>query len=184
MDKRVKYSIKQKQLIVKSVLEGRATCRSAARALGCEKSAVRRWLNQYKQHGTKGFKIRNGSYDGAFKVEVVQYLVRKGLSLPQAASHFAIPNESTIQGWLQIYKQHGAIGLLKGRRGGKASTMTKKPRKKAPISTDPATQKLAEMQKELDYLRAENAFLKKLRALVQQKEAAKAQARRPRSSGN
>ena len=184
MDKRVKYSIKQKQSAVRSVLEGRETCRSAARALECEKSAVQRWLKQYKQHGTKGFKIRNGSYDGAFKVRVVQHIRRKGVSLPRAASHFNIPNESTIHGWLKIYEQCGAIGLLKRRRVGKASTMTKKPRKKAATPTDPATQKLVEMQKELDYLRAENAFLKKLRALVQQKEAAKAQARRPKSSRN
>lgn len=184
MDKRVKYSIKQKQLAVRAVLGGRETCRSAARSLGCHKSAVQRWLKQYKQHGTKGFKIRNGSYDGAFKVRVVQHIRRNGVSLPQAASHFNIPNESTIHSWLKIYEQRGATGLLKGRRGGKASTMTKKPGKKAPIPTDPATEKLAEMQKELDYLRAENAFLKKLRALVQQKEAAKAQARRPKSSGN
>jgi transposase len=184
MDKRVKYSIKQKQLAVRSVLEGRESCRSAARRLGCEKSAVDRWLKQYKQHGTKGFAIRNGSYDGLFKARVVEYIRRNGVSLPQAASHFNIPNESTIHCWLKIYEQRGAIGLLKGRRGGKASTMTKKPTKPIVKQSDPAVQKLAEMQKELDYLRAENAFLKKLRALVQQKEAAKAQARRPKSSGN
>ena len=62
--------------------------------------------------------------------------------------------------------------------------MTKKRQKGKPTQTDPAAQKLAEMQKELDYLRAENAFLKKLEALVQQEEAAKAQARWPKSSGN
>jgi transposase len=110
--------------------------------------------------------------------------MRKGVSLLQAASHFNIPNESTIHCWLKIYEQRGAIGLLKGRRGGKASTMTQKPGKPIVKPSDPTAQKLAEMQKELDYLRAENAFLKKLRALVQQKEAAKAQARRPKSSGN
>lgn len=184
MDKRVKYSIKQKQLAVRSVLEGRETCRSAARKLGCEKSAISRWLKQYKQHGTEGFKIRNGNYDGSFKVRVVQYIMRKGVSLPRAASRFNIPNESTIHCWMKIYEQRGAIGLLKGRRGGKASTMTQKLRKPIVKPSDPTAQKLAELQKEVEYLRAENAFLKKLEALVQQEKAAKAQARRQKPSRN
>lgn len=184
MDKRIKYSIKQKQSAVKSVLEGRETCRSAARELGCEKSAICRWLKQYRQHGTAGFEMRNGSYEGAFKVRVVQYIMRKGVSLPRAASHFNIPNESTIHGWWKVYEQRGAMGLLKGRRGGQASTMTKKPRKKATTPTGPAARKLAELQKEVEYLRAENAFLKKLEALAQQEQAAKAQARQQKPSGN
>lgn len=184
MDKRIKYSIKQKQVAVRSILEGRETCRSAARQLGCEKSAVCRWLRQYKLHGTEGFKIRNGSYDGDFKVRVVQYIIRKGVSLLQAAHHFNIPNESTLHCWMKLYEQRGAIGLLKGRGGGKASTMTQKPRKSVIKLSDPTAQKLTELQKEVEYLRAENAFLKKLEALVQQEKAAKAQARRQKPSRN
>jgi transposase len=184
MDKRIKYSIKQKQVAVRSILEGRESCRSAARELGCEKSAVCRWLKQYRQHGTAGFKIRNGSYEGAFRVRVVQYVMRKGISLPQAASHFNIPNESTIHCWIKIYEQQGAMGLLKDKRGGKVSTMPRKPRKSIVKPSDPTAQKLIELQKEVEYLRAENAFLKKLEALAQQEQAAKAQARRPKPSGN
>ena len=62
--------------------------------------------------------------------------------------------------------------------------MAKKLKKKEITSNDPAAQKLVEMQNELEYLRAENAFLKKFNALVQQEEAAKAQARQQKSSGN
>jgi transposase len=184
MDKRVKYSIKQKELAVKSILEGRESCRSAARELGCEKSAVCRWLKQYRQHGTAGFEIRNGKYDGAFRVRVVRYILRKGVSLPQAASHFGIPNESTIHRWLKVYEQRGATGLSRNGRGCQASTMTGKPKKSNVKSSDPTARKLEELQKEVEYLRAENAFLKKLEALVQQEKAAKAQAKRQKPFRN
>ena len=184
MDKRVKYSIKQKASVVKSILSGRQTIGGAARALGCHKSGIQKWLEQYKQHGCQGFKFRNGVYVGRFKVKVVQYYLKKGLSLKQTASYFKIPGQGIIGNWIKIYERLGAEGLLEETRGRKRSIMARKPKKKEMISNDPAAQKLAEMQEELEYLRAENAFLKKLRALVQQEKAAKAQARRPKSSGN
>ena len=184
MDKRVKYSIKQKRATVRSILSGERSIKGAARALGCHKSAVQRWVEQYKQYGIEGFNFRNGHYDSRFKLEVVRYYLQKGLSLNQTAGYFKIPNEGIISQWVKIYERSGAIGLSSKPRGRKRSIMARKPAKKETLSKDPATQKLAEMQKELDYLRAENAFLKKLNALVQQEEAARAQARRPKSSGN
>jgi transposase len=184
MDKRVKYSIKQKTAVVRTILAGRISNRGAARELGCEGQTIRRWLEQYKQHGVNGFKFKNGRYDEQFKMKVVRYYFKKGLSLNQTASYFKIPNESAVSKWVRDYERLGTMGLQGKPRGRKKSIMAQKSSKKKAIPTDPAAQKLAEMQKELDYLRAENAFLKKLRALVQQEEAAKAQARRPKSSGN
>lgn len=184
MDKRVKYSIKQKTSAVRSVLSGKDSIGLAARRLGCRMSAVERWLEQYRQHGIAGFTMNQGWYEAGFKLQVVDYYLKKGLSLRQTASHFKIPNEGVISRWVKLYKRLGAAGLSAKPRGRKRTSMAKKPKKTEQTSTDPADQKLAEMQKELDYLRAENAFLKKLRALVQQEEAAKAQARRSKSSGN
>ena len=184
MDKRTKYSIKQKEAVVRSILRGRASCTGAAREMGCRKSAIERWLEQYKQNGVKGFTFRNGSYDGRFKLQVVQYYLKKRLSLNQTASHFKIPNESAIVRWLKTYERCGATGLWKETRGRKKSTMIKKPGKKVKASSDSETEKLVKLQQEVEYLRAENAFLKKLEALVQQEKAAKAQARRQKPSRN
>jgi transposase len=114
----------------------------------------------------------------------VRYFLEKGLSLSQTASLFEIPSESAISRWLKTYERWGAAGLLKETRGRKKSTMTKKPRKSSIVSSDPAAEKLAELQQEVEYLRAENAFLKKLEALVQQEKAGKAQARRQKPSRN
>lgn len=184
MDKRVKYSVSQKATIVGFIKAGKLSHWGAARKLGCDNKTIRRWMQQYKLHGVKGFKFKNGRYEGRFKVKVVEYYLKKGLSLSQTASYFKIPNDGIICQWVKIYKRLGAAGLSGETRGRKRSSMGKKPTQKQIPSKDTAVQKLAEMQKELDYLRAENAFLKKLEALVQQEEAAKAQAKRPKSSGN
>src|SRR5258708_30786187 len=184
MDKRVKYSVRQKESVVRSILAGRQSITGAAQELGCMRSAVKRWMVQYREHGVKGFSIRNGSYEGAFKLMVVRYYLKKELSLNQTACHFNIPNESAIHRWLKRYERYGTEGLLKKSSGRKRSPMAKKPRKKEPASSDPAAEKLAALQRENEYLRAENAFLKKLEALVQQEKAAKAQVRPPKPSRN
>lgn len=184
MDKRIKYSIKMKQSIVRSIASGQQSINGAARELGCRKSAVQRWVIQYKEHGIKGFTLRNGRYSDQVKLQVVRYYLKRRLSLNQIAVYFKIPNASVISNWVKVYEQRGEAGLIKKTRGRKRSIMTRKLKKKGTTPIDPATEKVAAMQKELDYLRAENAFLKKLNALVQQEEAAKAQARRPKSSGN
>jgi len=184
MDRRVKYSIKQKDAIVRAVLSGKVSISAKAKELACPRSTIRRWLGQYKQYGIKGFNLRNGSYEGPFKLRVVQYYHEKGLSLKETASFFKIPNEAVICQWVKIYKRSGVLGLVNNCRGEKKAIMTKKSRKKDTVPIDPAAQKLAALQKEVEYLRAENAFLKKLDALAQEEEAAKAQARQQKPSGN
>jgi transposase len=56
--------------------------------------------------------------------------------------------------------------------------------KKGASGTNSSAEQLAALQKEVEYLRAENAFLKKLEALIQQQEAAKAQSKQQKPSRN
>jgi transposase len=185
MDKRVKFSCKLKLSIVRSVMAGDHSCLTAARKIGSHKSTVQRWLIVYQQQGSKGFQLRNGSYTGPFKVQVVRYLLAKGLSLPQTAAFFAIPNHVIVHRWLKIYECYGADGLLRSGRSRKKTLMPKKKdTAKKGSSTDQSAEKLAALQKEVEYLRAENAFLKKLDALIQQEKAAKAQSKQRTSSRN
>jgi len=184
MDKRAKYSFKQKLLTVRSIIAGRESCLSAARTIGSRKNTVQRWLGLYKQYGAKGLKLRNGSYDGHFKLRVVRYLLKNDISLRRAAVIFAIPQDAVVGKWLKIYKRCGADGLLTETRGRKRTTMAKKKTIKRKTLKMPGTgeETIAALQKELEYLRTENAFLKKLEALTQQEEAAKAQSKRQKPS--
>jgi len=184
MDKRIKYSFKQKLSAVRAVVSGQASCRSAAGKIGGDEKTVRRWVGLYQQYGSAGLKLRPGGYAGEFKVKVIRYMLKKHLSLIQTAVIFGIPNDHTVWRWLNTYECHGAAGLLKETRGRKKSIMAKKPKKSNTIALGSIDEKLAALQAENEYLRAENAFLKKLDALVQEEKAAKAQNKQQKPSKN
>lgn len=185
MDKRAKYSLKTKISTIRSIKTGRESCRSAARRLGCSKSTVRDWILHYQERGLDGLRIHNGSYSGVFKVEVIQHMLKNKLSLLRTTILFGIPNMSVVWKWRQIYERSGTVGLLKETRGRKKSLMAKKnATKKDSSNKDSSSEKMAALQKEVEYLRAENAFLKKLDALIQQEKAAVAQNKRQKPSKN
>ncbi|EEF2420524.1 helix-turn-helix domain-containing protein [Salmonella enterica] len=83
----------------------------------------------------------------------------------EAAARFNISNES-VRYWVNVYKASGQKGLLSIKRGW--SKVMSKPPKTSPL-TDVGLEKLSpeELWAELRYLRAENAYLKKLKPLVQ-----------------
>lgn len=184
MDKRVKYSLKQKLSTVLSVISGRESCGSAARKIGSKLTTVRRWVRHYRQHGKRGLFLRQGTYNGQFKVRVIKHMLKKGLSLMQTAALFGIPQDHTVGKWLQKYKNHGTEGLLKETRGRARTTMAKKTKKTSKQLDNPTEKKLAALQQEVEYLRAENAFLKKLDALIQEEKATLNQVKRPKPSKN
>lgn len=176
----MKYSIKEKLKAVKSVLSGKETTLSAGRKLEASEKTVRRWVNHYKQGGIRGLKLHNGSYDGQFKVRVIQYMLKNDLSCMQTAVYFGIPADGTVLNWLSKYQEQGAEGLFQDGRGRKRSIMTKKKKTVNKKATGSVEDRLAALQAENEYLRAENAFLKKLDALTQEDQSA--QINRPKPS--
>ena len=74
-----------------------------------------------------------------------------------------------LRRWMAAY-EHSGIEALENAQ----STMTKKPRKNPFIADKPDTEKTqAELLEEAGYLRAENAYLKKLDALIKSQTATK-----------
>lgn len=187
MDKRTKFSVKQKLSALRSILAGRDSCASAAKKIGSKGNTVQRWLIVYKKYGVAGLRMRPGVYSGDFKVLVVRYLLKNRLSLAQTAIYFGIPNDSVVYCWLKIYQCSGVSGLLSQTKGRKKTVMPRKTEKKIrktnSISAESA-EDIAALQKEVEYLRAENAFLKKLEALIQQEKPIKAQSKGQKPSRN
>jgi transposase len=179
MDKRVKFSFKQKHSVVKSIVAGTESHGSAARKLGCAKQTVSQWLRLFRLHGSEGLCVRNGTYTGKFKVRVVQVMLKHHLSLKEVAARFAVPRAHTVGRWLEKFNRLGTAGLLYENRGRKkVNKVAKKVRKTQTSGMDPSVEKIAALEKELAYLRAENALLKKLKALVQQEKAGKVRDKR------
>ena len=98
------------------------------------------------------------TYTGEFKQKVVETLQAQGLSYKGAARMFDVKDPKCIKAWEQIYIEEGAEGLYRNRRKEVPGPRNFRPK---------AEESLVE---EVQRLRAENAYLKKLNALVQERE--------------
>ena len=101
--------------------------------------------------------IPNKRYTGEFKQEVVETMKRERLSYHEAARRFNVSNHHLVASWERIYLEEGSEGLYVERRG--RGSKGRPPKKLKPEVEEDL---LAEVQR----LRAENAYLKKLNALV------------------
>ena len=95
-------------------------------------------------------------YEPEFKIEVVKAKKELGLSLRETAKHFELRSTRSVFEWERIYDEQGADGLLEDKRG--------RPRKLEPSSGEET------LEQEVMRLRMENEYLKKLNALVREKE--------------
>ena len=161
-----KYSYEEKLEAVLRVVEDGLSIGQSAHILGIPYAPVQRWVARYKQFGPEGLLLKHGSYDGDFKLSVIKYMHENNLSLFQAATKFGIPNDTTVGKWERIYYEEGPQGLYKDNRGRKSKMSSDKPRKKK-LNKETEEDLIAEVQR----LRMENEYLKKLNALVQERIA-------------
>lgn len=97
----------------------------------------------------------NKRYTGEFKQLVVETMHKDKLSYRETARQFETDAHRVIS-WERIYLEEGPEGLYIDRRGRKSTGRPKK------LSKEVEEDLIAEVQR----LRAENAYLKKLNALV------------------
>ena len=161
-----KYSYEDKLKAVLRILEEGMSPRESADILGTRHEIVRKWLMRYKKFGPEGLILKNGSYDGDFKFSVIEYMHVNQLSIRQAAVEFGIPSDTTLGNWERIYYEEGPEGLYRDNRGRKSEMKSKKPKKKK-LKKKTEEDLIAEVQR----LRMENDYLKKLQALVQERIA-------------
>lgn len=160
-----KYDIKTKQKVINHYHSGKGGFHSTGRYFGVNPSCVRKWVSIYERYGVEGLTHRNGSYAAQFKESVIQYKRRHHLSSREAAIYFGIPSPSTLTVWERRYDT-GGIEALTEHRGRKNMSKSLKSWPIKPLEE----MSPKEMQAELEYLRAENAYLKKLRALIRLKK--------------
>ncbi|CAG2157839.1 IS3 family transposase ISRme12 [Cupriavidus campinensis] len=139
---------------------------------------MQRWVASYRQHGQDGLRKKRNPYSTEFKLSVLLRMWREGLSGEQTAALFDIRSPGCIGVWERRYHS-GGIDALSPRPRGRPKTMPQAipPKSPAePVADDERPRK--ELLKEIEYLRAEVAYLKKLDALVQAKKAAQQKKRK------
>ena len=103
-------------------------------------------------------------YSGEFKQKVIEYMLKTGVPHHYAAKHFNIRSAMSVYKWHKIYSEEGFKGLYIDKRGGGFRSMDEVEKSTATASVD------EDLKAEVKRLRMENAYLKKLRALIQEKE--------------
>lgn len=163
-----KYTEQFRLTATKAYLEGNLGFRRIAQEFKVDVSLLRRWVSLYQIHGVTNLSTLGQQYTADFKQEVVEYKLKHQLSLRQAAAHFGLGNSTQVGIWERQYYSGGIEALTHTKR--KTSViMTKKPKPTPPEDKEDALKSREQLLAELEYLRMENAYLKELEALQEQK---------------
>ena len=158
-----KYSSEFKLKVVKYCLEEHHSNIDAEKCFGANHEEIRKWVKKYQEHGTIGLIKNNQKYDGKFKQNVVEYMHRNHLSLAKTCVKFNLGNHNIVGKWERIYYEEGPQALYKERRG-RSKNVNSKPKNKK-LDKEIEKDLIAEVQ----HLRMENEYLKKLNTLVQER---------------
>ena len=165
------YTIDIKLQVVKYVVDEKHSIGEAVKRFKIPYQSMRMWIKHYENIGISGLSIKHKNYTGDFKVSVVKYMYENKLSLVATAVHFSIPDHTTVRDWKKIYDEKGPLYLLQEQRGRTKKSKVKSKKERKIKEKNNLTEK--ELLKRLEYLETENAYLKKLNALIQEKEKLK-----------
>ena len=145
---------RSERLVAAMAVEAGDSIASVARQFGMSTEVVARSVNLYREEGVSGFLAKKASYSVAQKLEVLKFMHSQGMSQEEAAVKFGIRGSATIWEWERRYLENGMEGLTPKKKGRRPRV----PKPKAPLTP-------------YEQLLAENEYLKKLNALVAEREA-------------
>ncbi|ASL64732.1 transposase [Bacillus thuringiensis] len=157
-----KFSSKEKIQAVKRYLDGTESGKIIAKSIGVNPSVLREWIRRYESSGEKAFEKCYTFYPAQYKLDVLYYMNEHGTSIRETAALFNIPSYETLRKWKIAYET-GGLDALQSKKKGRP---TMKDKKIKPVDEG----SIEALQAENERLRMENAYLKKLNALVQNKE--------------
>lgn len=160
----MKYTYERKLQLVAAVKSG-TPISVLARENGIDKRDMRRWVRLYERHGEGGLKRAATAFTEEFRGRMVRLVLEKGVPLSQISIDYRV-SRACIGGWVRKVLSEG-YASLGGRRTGDRTAQRDmgRPKKREPQTE---TEKL---QAEVLRLNAELALLKKVIALVEEKEA-------------
>lgn len=158
-----KYSKEFKLKLVKEYLKGNMSIRNIASKNNIPESPLYRWIKRYQEHGIDGLERNKITYDGNFKISVIEYMHNNHLSLSETSAKYNLANDQIIAKWERIYYEKGPHALFRENRGRKNKMSSKSGKKK--LSKEVEEDLITENQR----LRMEVAYLKKLHALIQER---------------
>lgn len=159
----VKYNYEFKKKVVEAYNKGEGGYASLARRFSIPHHAiVEKWVKSVEKAGFKSLcrRNKNQKYSSKFKEDVVRYYQISGESTLDVAIKFGLPDRGMVTKWHTLFINEGAEGLSPKVRGNSSMINKKQKDHAKKIVT-----REQELEREVELLRAELAFLKKLRAL-------------------
>ena len=154
-----KYSVEERITAIRAVEVGESIA-SVAKQYQIDRRVLERSVKLYEEHGEEGLRSHAYNWTAAQKYSVLEYMHENGLSCEETGIQFAIGGSATVWQWEQRYLKKGIMGLEDKKKGRKPRT----PKPKLPKTRE------EELLDRIQYLEAENEYLKKLNALVAERE--------------
>jgi transposase-like protein len=162
-----RFSSEEKIQAVRQYIDGNEGGQTIAKSIGVHPSLLHQWIKQYALFGDDAFEKRYTPYPAQFKLDVLNYMNEHGTSIRETAAIFNIPSYETLRKWKVAYETEG-FDALQSKKKGRPSMKNKN--NKTSNTQVPDEGSIEALQAENERLRMENAYLKKLNALVQNKE--------------
>ncbi|WP_145882045.1 helix-turn-helix domain-containing protein [Pseudoduganella flava] len=171
-----KYDEYFKLRIVQQYLAGASGYKTLSKQHGLDASMIRRWVKWFEAHGVDGLKKKFTQYPAEVKLSVLQHMWDNELSCRQTAALFNIRNPGIVNIWEREFRRAGFDALIARPRGRPKSMPAAPP--KPEMKPDDSNRSKEDLQAEVEHLRMENAYLKKLQALVQARPQAQPKKRK------
>ena len=144
------------------------TISSLTKAFNIRESNIKYLIALIKKHGYNVLREdKNRVYSKDFKLQTINRILINHESINSVAIDIGLTSSGILDNWLSKFKENG-YNVVEKKKGRKPKSMTKpkKNNNKALSEKD----KIKQLEEENMYLKAENEYLKKLKALVQEKE--------------
>jgi transposase len=158
-----KYSRLFKMKLAQLYLEGKSS-NELSKCYRVSKNQIGYWGDIFKLHGADSFIHIQPNPCGSYKLLVLKKMWTNNWSLGHTSAYFNLSSPGILSKWFADYRTQGLAGLEPRRKG---RPMANQPKDNGAKQPEQMSEK--ELRAEIDYLRAENAVLKKLEALAQQK---------------
>lgn len=157
----MKMTMEKRLAIAKEYFSDSTSITKLSKKYDCDKGKVQYYVRLYELYGEKAFEDNNmfRLYKREQKLEAIKVVLSGKKSARQVALELMLPNPHTMQDWVKMYLEKGvdAIQDSKGRK----HYMLHEDRQRYLANK--------EMKERLQYLEAENDYLKKLYSLRQKK---------------
>ena len=161
-----KLTIKDKIEIYERRKKGE-TISSLTKAFDVNESNIRYLIALIKKHGYDILrKDKNRTYSKVFKLQIINRILINHESINSIALDIGLIFSGILNNWLSKFKENG-YNVIEKKKGRKPKSMTKTKKNNKTLSEK---EKIKQLEDEILYLKAENEYLKKLKALVQERE--------------